>query len=601
MANWEYKVISSGKHGMATMAALEQHLNDLGQQQWEIVNWHTAPDNPLLFTGLARRPILRDWKPDEMPAAQEAARVEKVTEESKERDAWRDTLKEELAFLADKEEDESDPEADREDLLDLLRPQMKRSQRGPGFIGSIGFLARKLEQDENDLLGALAEIGLPLEEDPQALPPSVQHDDEFFWLNKNQRGEIWLNCGPRAPAAKPAPRQSEPRAERQSQRQRSEPRDVAPATGEDVAPIPAEDAEISADAAPATPVEAREAAPEREPQREQAPRQPPAQREREPRQQLQPQPRDREPRQQQQPQPQREAGQAAPLPEGEPLLAKLRPMMRRNRRGRGWSGSTSYLSRALRHQEAELMEAFAKLGLTLTEDPQAKPLFVEINGFLYWLNRGQGGQTWINAREKRHGETAGNAEENEGSENGFAPAAAPAAFEPVATSVELHPRTEQAAFAPAAPQEPAAPAAEPTAAPVEAGKPGEPAEVDSPAAPAADGSSIFARIRPHFTKNKRSASFSAAPGPLADLLGVSQADLVESLVKAGLSVPESEDAKPVFAEHAGEIFWFNRNAKDELWLNAKAKPARKASGASRSGARAGGGRSSGSRSRKSAE
>ena len=73
MANWEYKVISSGKHGMATMAALEQHLNDLGQQQWEIINWHTAPDNPLLFTGLARRPILRDWKPDEMPAAQEAA------------------------------------------------------------------------------------------------------------------------------------------------------------------------------------------------------------------------------------------------------------------------------------------------------------------------------------------------------------------------------------------------------------------------------------------------------------------------------------------------------------------------------------------------
>ena len=122
------------------------------------------------------------------------------------------------------------------------------------------------------------------------------------------------------------------------------------------------------------------------------------------------------------------------------------------------------------------------------------------------------------------------------------------------------------------------------------------------AAPAAsDDASIFERIRPHFTKNKRSASFSAAPGTLADSLGVSQADLVESLVKAGLSVPESEDAKPVFAEHAGEIFWFNRNAKDELWLNAKAKPARKASGASRSGARSGAGRSASSRSRKSAE
>jgi len=600
MANWEYKVISSGKHGMATMAALEQHLNELGQQQWEIVNWHTAPDNPLLFTGLARRPILRDWKPDEMPAAQEAARIEKVTEEGKEREAWRETLKQELEFIADKEEDESDPEADREDLLDLLRPQMKRSLRGPGFIGSLGFLARKLEQDENDLLGALAEIGLPLVQDPQALPPAVQHDDEFFWLNKNQRGEIWLNCGPRAPAAKPAPRQPEPRAERQPQRQRQEPRDFVPVEGEDAAPIPAEDAEFSADVAPAAPAEAEEAAPERQPQREQAPRQPPAQREREPRRQLQPLPRDREPRQQQQPQLQREAGQAAPLLEGEPLLSKLRPMMRRNRRGRGWSGSTSYLSRALRHQEAELMEAFAKLGLKLTEDPQAKPLFVEINGFLYWLNRGQGGQTWINAREKRHGETAGNAEENEGSENGFAPAAAPVApqngVEAVATPAEPVPAAEAISAAPAAPAEAPAPVAESR----EAADSDDSTET-APAAAAADANSVFARIRPHFTKNKRSASFSAAPGPLADSLGVSQADLVESLVKAGLSVPESEDTKPVFAEHAGEIFWFNRNAKDELWLNAKAKPARKASGASRSGARSGAGRSAGSRSRKSAE
>ncbi|HLP09255.1 MAG TPA: hypothetical protein VK178_13905, partial [Opitutaceae bacterium] len=128
------------------------------------------------------------------------------------------------------------------------------------------------------------------------------------------------------------------------------------------------------------------------------------------------------------------------------------------------------------------------------------------------------------------------------------------------------------------------PAAEPVTEPVSAEEP-------APDAPApADDNSVFARIRPHFTKNKRSASFSAAPGAVAEALGVSQADLVDALVKAGLDVPESEDSKPVFAEHAGEIFWFNRNAKDELWLNAKAKPARKS----------GGGRSGG-RSRKSAE
>ena len=212
MANWEYKVISSGKHGMATMAALEQHLNDLGQQQWEIIDWHTAPDNPLLFTGLARRPILRDWKPDEMPAAQEAARAEKVVE-AKERDAWRDTLKEELAFITEDKDEEGDAEADTEDMFDVLRPLMKRSLRGPGSVGSISFLSRKLEQDENDLIGALAEAGLPLVEDPKAVPPSIQHEGEFFWLNKNSRGEVWLNSGPKAPAPKPV---FEPRPERQS-------------------------------------------------------------------------------------------------------------------------------------------------------------------------------------------------------------------------------------------------------------------------------------------------------------------------------------------------------------------------------------------------
>ena len=47
-------------------------------------------------------------------------------------------------------------------------------------------------------------------------------------------------------------------------------------------------------------------------------------------------------------------------------------------------------------------------------------------------------------------------------------------------------------------------------------------------------------------------------------------DLVSTLVSAGLVVPEKPREKPVFVEHGAEIFWFNRNAKGELWLNAKA-------------------------------
>jgi len=503
MANWEYKVLSSGKHGMATMAALEQHLNDLGQQQWEIITWQTAPDNALLFSGLARRPILRDWKPDEMPAAQAAARAEKP-EEEKERDAWRETLKEELEFFSEKENDSEDAEADTEDLLDMLRPMMRRSQRGPGAIGSLSFLARKLEQSDEDLIGALAEAGVALPEGPNAPLTAFEHDNEFYWLNQNQRGEIWLNCGPRPPVTKPlpAPKPERPQHEPRPPAPRAE---AAPAT--ERAPVPVPDQAVAPPtAAPAAPV-----------------------------------------------------ASGAPLPEGETLLNKLRPMMRRNRRGRGWSGSTSFLSRALRHTEEELQAVLAKVGLVLGEDPQGKPVFVVLAGYLYWLNRGQGGQIWINAREHREGEVPGaGIEEADAVEPGTAPAA------PVA-------ETPPASVPPAP--------AEPAPAPVEA--------APAPAPVAETGSSplsrdaIFTTIRPHFTKNKRGTAFSAAPAALAEALGVAQADLVDALVRAGLAVPAGEDDKPVFAEHEDGIFWFNRNAKDELWLNAKAKPARRT--AARSG------------------
>jgi len=59
MAVWEYKVISSGKGGFATPALLESFLNQLGTDEWEIVEFRGQPDNPLAFSGLARRPTQR--------------------------------------------------------------------------------------------------------------------------------------------------------------------------------------------------------------------------------------------------------------------------------------------------------------------------------------------------------------------------------------------------------------------------------------------------------------------------------------------------------------------------------------------------------------
>jgi hypothetical protein len=71
-------------------------------------------------------------------------------------------------------------------------------------------------------------------------------------------------------------------------------------------------------------------------------------------------------------------------------------------------------------------------------------------------------------------------------------------------------------------------------------------------------------------KETRRGGVAAEAGRLAGQLGKSTEDLLAALVEAGLKVPEKAREKPVFAEHAGEIFWLNRNARDELWLNAKA-------------------------------
>ena len=74
MPLWEYKVITSGKGGFARPDMMEKFLNDLGREDWEIVSFHSHPDNFLAFTGLARRSTQRDWTLEDAAAA--AAKVE---------------------------------------------------------------------------------------------------------------------------------------------------------------------------------------------------------------------------------------------------------------------------------------------------------------------------------------------------------------------------------------------------------------------------------------------------------------------------------------------------------------------------------------------
>lgn len=452
MAHWDYKVLSGGKMGLGSMSMLEQFLNELGQQQWEVISWQTDPESPLKFAGLARRPILRDLAPNEMPAAQDKAAIAAAKEEEeKEREAWIETLARErelYASVVEAEEpviDEEDEERDLVgDLFDTIRPLMKRNKRGPGASGSVTYLAKRLDQSEEDLIGALEEAGLELEDDATDSEPHL-HDTEMFWLNSNSRGEIWINSMPKSRYRPPQPMKKQP-----------EPRPGESEKGADQWAN------------------------------------------------------------------QQQAKPAGPLPEGEDLLEKIRPMMRRNRGNRGLSGSLPFLSRALRHTEDELSKALEAIGLKLPEDPKAEPVPVEIGNDDYWLNKNEKGQVWINAHPRREDEGTGAGETADGSAEAKA-ALADGELPPVLVDLS--------------------------------------------------SATVFELVRPHLAKVGRSATSTGLISDISAGMGVSQASLLDSLVGAGLEVPVEAGDRPVFAEGESSQFWLSRGDDDALSLDAK--PARK--------------------------
>ncbi len=491
MAVWEYKVISSGKGGFATPALLESFLNQLGTDEWEIVEFRGQPDNPLAFSGLARRTTQRDWTLGDAAAA--AAKVEadklRVEFEAKFKSATstsasaaaptetepvsNEGLRETdgLRRLRDTERD-SDPDAPNEEapeddwdklgaedevptFFEAIRPHLRRNQRGPGFSVGVDYLAKKWDITEQEVLGALKECGLEIPEDEDAKVTYVDYDGDLYWVNINRRGELWIN------------------------------------TKEKTRPV--------FRTVQATKVE---------PPEEEAPRHPTEEKMQERRQERQ----QHEERKhgQRRPEPEADpAAPAAPLPEGPALLDRIRPLMRKNRREPGGSGSMSFLSRALKCTEASLVGAFVAMGLSAQAAAGDPPVFVEIGDETWWLNTDSRGGVWINAREKR----------------GEAPAG-----------------------------DPGAPAAE-----VPSG-----AEAPVPAP-----GNVFAAVR-LLLKETKTGSVAAPLDRVAGELGKGVDELIAALTASGLRVPEKAREKPVFGEHAGEIFWLNRNAKGELWLNAKA-------------------------------
>ncbi|HET7535328.1 MAG TPA: hypothetical protein VFJ90_02675 [Candidatus Didemnitutus sp.] len=532
MSNWEYKAISSGKGGFATPALMEKFLNDLGQEEWEIIEFRTPPDNPLAFTGLARRSTQRDWTLQDAAAAAARAEADKLraefeakfkaatsngpaaaeekgetflAEEKVDTDDGlrrvRDTSRDDDRDAPEDEngeKDDWDKLAEEDELptfFDALKPHMRRNQRGPGMSVGVDFLAKKWRLEESDIKGALVECGLQIPADENARPVYVEYDGDLYWVNINRRGEIWINT-----REKPEPVFRVVQGRRLTEE---------------------ESAATETTGGGSTPRETprREAPPAREPRQNEG----------------RPQEAAHAPQQQQQP--------ATP----KTFLDKVRSLMRRNRRGHGWSGSFGFLTKAFKTDEAGLLAQLAEHGVTMAPEGSDKPLFHEEGDFLYWMNKNQRGEIWINARKERRGGGAPEADEPEDEAGGQETAPAESAGEPIA-----------------------APAPVATDAPVET-----PAAA-STAEPAPAPENTLSAVRLLLEPKKRGEGVTALVANVAQQLGRSEETLLAALTAAGLNVPEDAKTKPTFGENAGEIFWLNRSAKGDLWLNAKASKAKKA-------------------------
>jgi hypothetical protein len=598
MALWEYKVITSGPHGFASPAMMETHLNTLGKDEWEIIHFQTLPNNPLAFNGIARRSTMRDWVPPEVaavaspprPSAYEpapsqakpaAAHIEEKPElpaaiaaeaepsklaPGSSLRAFRDTERDQDPQAQDEAEDWDNWEDNQDELptfFEAIKPLLRRNQKGPGNSAGIDQLARRWEQRESDVVGALKECGLTVPETEDEDPEYFEFEGDLFWVNRNNRGQLFINS-----REKPRPAFRIAKATKLA--------DEDPAAVELVAERTAEKAEIEKQKAEriarqAAADAAREAARLAREKRdaEQAARAAERAAERAAAGAAEPKENSA---------PVETKVLSGPLPPEAEILEKIRPQMRRNRRGPGYSGSITFLARALNMSEADLTAAFAVLGLNAPENANDKPAYVEIDGAVYWINKDGRGGVWINGREKRDGE-------RQPSANGNGEASAPSvpAAEAAPGPASTGPLDQDKPADTALPAEPAQEQPAETAPTEESSQTGPAAEAgDSSGASSSDNPALTA-VRLLLKANKRGSGVSGEAGFLSRTLEKSEEAFLGTLTGAGLVIPADSDAKPVFVEQAGEIFWLNKNSTDgSLWLNAKAakSSAKKSSSAS---------------------
>jgi hypothetical protein len=216
----------------------------------------------------------------------------------------------------------------------------------------------------------------------------------------------------------------------------------------------------------------------------------------------------------------------------------MRPHLRRNQRGPGFSVGVDYLAKKWDISEDEVIGALKECGLEVPDDEDAKITYVEYDGDLFWVNINRRGELWVNTKEKSRPVfrtvPAARVEPEEGSK----------APEAVGKREEREPRHEK-----------------------------KDAEKDAgvPAGPLPEGPALLDKIRPHMRKNRREPGGSGSMSFLSRALKTSEAALVEAFTAMGLSANAAAGDPPVFVEIGDETWWLNKDSRGGIWINARLK------------------------------
>ena len=237
------------------------------------------------------------------------------------------------------------------------------------------------------------------------------------------------------------------------------------------------------------------------------------------------------------------------------LFDAIKPHLRRNQRGLGEAAAIDYLARRWDQEPSDVVGALVECGLEVPENDDESSAFFEFEGDLYWLNRNNRGQLFMNVREKpraRFKPTALRKLDDD------APETEDLRTERDAEEAER--QAKQAAREAKDAEREAARAARRAADEAEAAK---------PAPPLPEGLALLDLLIPKMRRNRRGPGLSGTVSFMAKALKQSEEVLLEALSAIGLQPAEAEGGKPSFVESSGQLFWIKQDGRGGFWINTR--------------------------------